>query len=31
MMQNFLPQSPYPSGDVDEMIFADEEYNVSQR
>ena len=22
---------PYPAGDVDEMIFADEEYSVSQR
>ena len=26
----FLPGG-YPPGDVDEMIFADEEYSVSQR
>ena len=27
----FLPGGGYPPGDVDEMIFADEEYSVSQR
>jgi hypothetical protein len=34
MFQQFHQWSlggPYPAGDVDEMIFADEEYSVSQR
>ncbi len=31
MYASSLPQSPYPAGDVDELIFADEEYQVSQR
>lgn len=28
---SWLPAVPCPAGDVDEMIFADEEYHVSQR
>ncbi len=28
---SILPQIPCPVGDVDELIFADEEYQVSQR
>ena len=28
---SWLPGQPYPDGDVDEMIFADEECRVSQR